>query len=170
MRQSVISFCNVLGSVNFFDYFGSIVSYMVVSIPLFTGRFDNLMPGELAAVISKVCKQCGLHLNFVSRPISLRPSSEVKECLYLEKSFSPRWDSSPPPLNAFTKRWTIIYSKNSKNTSKVSYTILPLGNFQYSFVSLYLINSFSQLIDLSNQVSDIAGYTHRYDVQNLLIY
>ena len=71
-------------SVNFFDYFGSIVSYMVVSIPLFTGEFDNLMPGELAAVVSK-----------------------------------------------------------------------------YSFLSMYLIHSFSQLIDLSNQVSDIAGYTHR---------
>ena len=43
------------GSVNFFDYCGSIVSYAVVSIPLFTGEFDDLMPGELAAVISKVC-------------------------------------------------------------------------------------------------------------------
>ena len=41
--------------MNFFDYFGSIVSYMVVSIPLFTGDFDDLMPGELAGVISKVC-------------------------------------------------------------------------------------------------------------------
>jgi hypothetical protein len=28
---------------------------MVVSIPLFTGDFDDLMPGELAGVISKVC-------------------------------------------------------------------------------------------------------------------
>ncbi|CAB4000403.1 ATP-binding cassette sub-family D member 4 isoform X1, partial [Paramuricea clavata] len=71
-------------SVNFFDYFGSIVSYMVVSIPLFIGDFDDLMPGELAGVISK-----------------------------------------------------------------------------YSFISMYLVHSFSQLIDLSNKVSDIAGYTHR---------
>ncbi|CAB4032123.1 ATP-binding cassette sub-family D member 4 isoform X5 [Paramuricea clavata] len=57
---------------------------MVVSIPLFIGDFDDLMPGELAGVISK-----------------------------------------------------------------------------YSFISMYLVHSFSQLIDLSNKVSDIAGYTHR---------
>ncbi|PIK48919.1 ATP-binding cassette sub-family D member 4 [Apostichopus japonicus] len=30
-----------------------------------------------------------------------------------------------------------------------------------SFQCMYLINSFSQLIDLSNQISDIAGYSHR---------
>ncbi|XP_028409619.1 ATP-binding cassette sub-family D member 4-like [Dendronephthya gigantea] len=71
-------------SVNFFDYFGSIVSYLVVSIPLFTGKYDDLMPGELAAVVSK-----------------------------------------------------------------------------YSFISMYLVHSFSQIIDLSNKISDIAGYTHR---------
>ena len=52
--SACISFCAFVASVNFFDYFGSIVSYMVVSIPLFTGEFDDLMPGELAAVVGKV--------------------------------------------------------------------------------------------------------------------
>lgn len=28
----------------------------MVSIPVFTGEFDDLLPGELAAVISKVCR------------------------------------------------------------------------------------------------------------------
>ncbi|XP_046847751.1 lysosomal cobalamin transporter ABCD4-like [Xenia sp. Carnegie-2017] len=71
-------------SVNFFDYSGSIVSYIVVSIPVFRGDFHHLDAGERAAVISK-----------------------------------------------------------------------------YSFVSIYLVNSFSQLIDLSNKISDIAGYIFR---------
>ncbi|MBN3314553.1 ABCD4 protein, partial [Atractosteus spatula] len=70
--------------VNTFDYLGSILSYTIVAIPIFTGVYDTLTPGELSALISK---------------------------------------------NAF--------------------------------VSIYLINGFSQLIDLSTTVSDVAGYTHR---------
>ncbi|XP_039597628.1 ATP-binding cassette sub-family D member 4 isoform X2 [Polypterus senegalus] len=70
--------------VNTFDYFGSILSYMVIAIPIFAGVYDALTPGELSSLISK---------------------------------------------NAF--------------------------------VSIYLINCFSQLIDLSSTVSDVAGYTHR---------
>ncbi|MBN3298720.1 ABCD4 protein, partial [Amia calva] len=70
--------------VNTFDYLGSILSYIVIAIPIFAGVFNSLTPGELSALISK---------------------------------------------NAF--------------------------------VSIYLINGFSQLIDLSTTVSDVAGYTHR---------
>lgn len=32
---------------------------------------------------------------------------------------------------------------------------------QNAFVSIYLISCFSQLIDLSSTVTDVAGYTHR---------
>ncbi|XP_072175342.1 lysosomal cobalamin transporter ABCD4-like [Diadema setosum] len=32
---------------------------------------------------------------------------------------------------------------------------------KYSFQTMYLISCFSQIIDLSNKISDIAGYTHR---------
>ncbi|KAK6297810.1 hypothetical protein J4Q44_G00323930 [Coregonus suidteri] len=70
--------------VNTFDYLGGILSYIVISIPIFTGVYDNLSPGELSALISK---------------------------------------------NAF--------------------------------VCIYLINCFTQLIDLSTTLSDVAGYTHR---------
>ena len=32
---------------------------------------------------------------------------------------------------------------------------------QNAFVCIYLINGFSQLIDLSTTLSDVAGFTHR---------
>ncbi|XP_050954095.1 ATP-binding cassette sub-family D member 4 isoform X3 [Labeo rohita] len=70
--------------VNTFDYMGSILSYIVIAIPIFAGEYDGLTPGELSALVSK---------------------------------------------NAF--------------------------------VCIYLINCFTQLIDLSTTVSDVAGYTHR---------
>lgn len=37
-----------------------------------------------------------------------------------------------------------------------------LVHIQNAFVCIYLINGFTQLIDLSTTLSDVAGYTHRY--------
>ncbi|XP_014466768.1 lysosomal cobalamin transporter ABCD4 isoform X7 [Alligator mississippiensis] len=70
--------------INTFDYLGSILSYVVIAIPIFSGVYGDLTPTELSSLVSK---------------------------------------------NAF--------------------------------VSIYLISCFSQLIDLSTTVSDVAGYTHR---------
>ncbi|XP_051476466.1 lysosomal cobalamin transporter ABCD4 isoform X2 [Apus apus] len=70
--------------INTFDYLGSILSYVVIAIPIFSGVYRVLSPTELSALVSK---------------------------------------------NAF--------------------------------VSIYLIGCFSQLIDLSSTVTDVAGYTHR---------
>uniref|UniRef100_A0A5F8H551 ATP binding cassette subfamily D member 4 n=1 Tax=Monodelphis domestica TaxID=13616 RepID=A0A5F8H551_MONDO len=70
--------------INTFDYLGSILSYVVIAIPIFSGVYGDLTPAELSTLVSK---------------------------------------------NAF--------------------------------VSIYLIGCFSQLIDLSTTVSDVAGYTHR---------
>uniref|UniRef100_A0A669ETX0 ATP-binding cassette, sub-family D (ALD), member 4 n=1 Tax=Oreochromis niloticus TaxID=8128 RepID=A0A669ETX0_ORENI len=70
--------------VNTFDYLGGFLSYIIIAIPIFSGVYDSLTPGELSALISK---------------------------------------------NAF--------------------------------VCIYLINGFTQLIDLSTTLSDVAGYTHR---------
>ncbi|OAD65219.1 hypothetical protein PHYBLDRAFT_189609 [Phycomyces blakesleeanus NRRL 1555(-)] len=38
---------------NSFAYIGSILSYMIVAIPIFTGVFDDKDPGELSSIISK---------------------------------------------------------------------------------------------------------------------
>lgn len=70
--------------INTFDYLGSILSYVVIAIPIFSGVYGDFTPAELSALVSK---------------------------------------------NAF--------------------------------VSIYLIGCFSQLIDLSKTLSDVAGYTHR---------
>ncbi len=41
--------------------------------------------------------------------------------------------------------------------------VIPLlVHIQNAFVCIYLINGFTQLIDLSTTLSDVAGYTHRY--------
>ncbi|XP_064920026.1 lysosomal cobalamin transporter ABCD4 isoform X4 [Columba livia] len=69
--------------INTFDYLGSILSYVVIAIPIFSGVYSDLSPTELIALVSK---------------------------------------------NAF--------------------------------VSIYLIGCFSQLIDLSSTITDVAGYTH----------
>ncbi|XP_038193312.1 lysosomal cobalamin transporter ABCD4 [Arvicola amphibius] len=70
--------------INTFDYLGSILSYVVIAIPIFSGIYGDLSPTELSTLVSK---------------------------------------------NAF--------------------------------VCIYLINCFTQLIDLSTTFSDVAGYTHR---------
>ncbi|XP_066927312.1 lysosomal cobalamin transporter ABCD4-like [Clytia hemisphaerica] len=85
VQRSIVNAEIILNiSINFIDYLGSMISYFVISIPIFAGKYDNLTPVQLSAVISK---------------------------------------------NAF--------------------------------VSMYLINCFSTLVDLSTQITDISGYCHR---------
>ncbi|KAG0373081.1 ATP-binding cassette sub- D member 4 [Mortierella sp. AD032] len=36
------------------SYFGSIMSYVIVAIPIFLGKYDDLSPSEISAVISKI--------------------------------------------------------------------------------------------------------------------
>eukprot|EP01135_Chromosphaera_perkinsii_P008191 Nk52_evm13s1178 gene=Nk52_evmTU13s1178 len=71
-------------STNFFDYVGSILSYCIIAIPLFAGKYDSYSSTEISSLISA-----------------------------------------------------------------------------NSFYSMYLINCFTQLIDTSKDVTELAGYTHR---------
>lgn len=49
-----IEFTCVPVGVNTFDYLGGFLSYIIIGIPIFTGFYDSLTPGELSALISKV--------------------------------------------------------------------------------------------------------------------
>ncbi|XP_067848285.1 ATP-binding cassette sub-family D member 4 [Heptranchias perlo] len=40
--------------VNIFDYLGSIVSYIVIAVPIFSGLYDGLAPADLIELVSKV--------------------------------------------------------------------------------------------------------------------
>jgi len=71
-------------AVNIFDYLGSIISYLALAVPIFTGRYDDVSSSELSSLIS-----------------------------------------------------------------------------QNSFVCIYLISTFSNLVDLSSSVTNLAGVTHR---------
>ena len=44
----------IVVSVNLADYVGSILSYIILAIPLFNGFYDDLSPTELSALISQV--------------------------------------------------------------------------------------------------------------------
>ncbi len=55
MHIVVLLFVSV--GVNTFDYLGSILSYIVIAIPIFAGEYDGLTPGELSALVSKVLLQ-----------------------------------------------------------------------------------------------------------------
>lgn len=48
-RQYVLSIC-----INLYDYLGSILSYLIVAIPIFSGAYDSLPPTDLTVIISQV--------------------------------------------------------------------------------------------------------------------
>ncbi|NXS01272.1 ABCD4 protein, partial [Oxylabes madagascariensis] len=44
--------------INTFDYLGSILSYVVIAIPIFSGVYGDLSPTELSALVSKKINSC----------------------------------------------------------------------------------------------------------------
>jgi len=45
-------------SVNLFSYLGAIASYLVISVPIFSGNYDKYQPADLAQVISETAFVC----------------------------------------------------------------------------------------------------------------
>ena len=43
-----------LVSINVFDYLGAILSYLIIAIAIFGGKYDDLSSVEISGVISKV--------------------------------------------------------------------------------------------------------------------
>ena len=52
-----------------FDYVGAILSYLIIAIALFGGKFDNMSTTALGGEISRVCMK-GLCLYFFQYPVS----------------------------------------------------------------------------------------------------
>lgn len=50
----VSHFLSPIVGVNTFDYLGSILSYVVIAIPIFSGVYGDLSPTELSTLVSKV--------------------------------------------------------------------------------------------------------------------
>lgn len=50
----LLSMCFYPVGINTFDYLGSILSYVVIAIPIFSGVYSDLSPTELIALVSKV--------------------------------------------------------------------------------------------------------------------
>jgi len=48
--------CNAVAAVfiSIADYLGSILSYVILAIPIFGGTYDDLSPADLSALISRV--------------------------------------------------------------------------------------------------------------------
>lgn len=54
LTHCLFSTCFSPVGVNTFDYLGSILSYVVIAIPIFSGVYGDLSPTELSALVSKV--------------------------------------------------------------------------------------------------------------------
>nr|XP_026256619.1 ATP-binding cassette sub-family D member 4 isoform X2 [Urocitellus parryii] len=57
--------------VNTFDYLGSILSYVVIAIPIFSGVYGDLTPTELSTLVSKNAFVCMYLINCFTRLIDL---------------------------------------------------------------------------------------------------
>ncbi|KAI6055480.1 lysosomal cobalamin transporter ABCD4 isoform X1 [Marmota monax] len=57
--------------INTFDYLGSILSYVVIAIPIFSGVYGDLSPTELSTLVSKNAFVCMYLINCFTRLIDL---------------------------------------------------------------------------------------------------
>ena len=52
----VTTYMYVAVSVYMFDYVSTVISYSLIGVAVFLGKYDSLTPADLAGVISKVNK------------------------------------------------------------------------------------------------------------------
>lgn len=60
--------------VNMFDYLGSIISYLALAVPIFSGRYDNLSSAELSSLISQNAFVCIYLISTFSTLVDLSSS------------------------------------------------------------------------------------------------
>ena len=106
-------------ATNTFDYFGSIASYMVIAVPIFSGAMDSLKPEDLAQAISENSFVCMyLIFNFsklvdMSQKLSNMAGvthrvSEIFECQADDDQLAPPSPSAPSALLAAHTDNTVI--------------------------------------------------------------
>lgn len=61
-------------AVNLFDYLGSIISYLALAVPIFSGRYDDVSSAELASLISQNAFVCIYLISTFSTLVDLSSS------------------------------------------------------------------------------------------------
>jgi ATP-binding cassette subfamily D (ALD) protein 4 len=57
-----------------FDYLGSIISYLALAVPIFSGRYDDISPAELSSLISQNAFVCIYLISTFSTLVDLSSS------------------------------------------------------------------------------------------------
>lgn len=105
--------------VNTFDYLGSILSYVVIAVPIFSGIYGDLSPTELSTLVSKVRSPPGGHSRSPLCPLAQcpRPGSQalcsllsipfrMPSCAFTSSTASP--GSSTSPLRS--RMWLVTHT------------------------------------------------------------
>lgn len=125
-------------STSIFDYTSAIISYCLVGVAIFSGKYDSLSPAAVSAVISKV------HVRVHTCVAYDSASCTWCECLCV-------CCVCLCCIHVFMHTYLFPATNDSFCCS-----------LQNAFISMYLLNNFSTVVDTAVKFSDVAGYTHRY--------
>ena len=130
-----------------FDYVSTVISYSLIGVAVFFGKYDSLTPADLARVISQVS---GSTHPEISLPLKLKSPSKLCQLCHQKLTLCIVLLSLPSCL----KNSMTVY-ENSIGVILVHFLV------QNSFFSLYLLNVFSTIVDTAVTFAEIAGFTHR---------